>query len=169
MAEPKLGDFATVRIKGQVGFMIRLGQWLNGGGFSDFEHAFLYLGVAEDGIPEIIEAQPGGAQVTDLRKYDGERLAWSTDRIPLTDAQRLAVVRSAERYRYTPYGFLDYLSIAIKRLRLPIPGVRKRIQSSRTMICSQLVAQAYKDAGVDLFPGRFPGDVTPADLYRLIR
>jgi hypothetical protein len=38
------------------------------------------------------------------------------------------------------------------------------------MICSQLVDQCYQDAGVHLFAdGRWPGDVTPADLYRLIR
>ena len=38
------------------------------------------------------------------------------------------------------------------------------------MICSQLVDEAYKRAGVQLFDdNRLPGDVDPNDLWELIK
>lgn len=161
---PQIGDFAVVRVKSRTGRLIRIGQWLDGGGFADFEHAFIYVG---DG--EIVEAEPGGARVGQLVEYAGEPVLWSTGLIPLTTEQRLVIVTAARRYLKAPYGFLDYLALAVHRLKLPFPGIRRRVESSRTMICSQLVDQCYKDAGADLFlDGRWPGYVTPADLRNLL-
>lgn len=162
---PLPGDFGLCRIDGGVGFLIRLGQWLNGGGFADLEHAFLYIG---DG--RIIEAQPGGAVEADLAEYADRPIVWSTGRIPLTDEQRPAIVAAARSYLGVPYGFADYLALAARRFHIPVPGLRRWIAGSHSVICSQLVDQAYQDAGVHLFiDGRAPGDVTPADLYKLIR
>jgi uncharacterized protein YycO len=151
------------RIVGPVGWLIRFGQWLNGDGFSSFEHAFLVL----DG-GQLIEAQPGGARIAPLAKYVGRQVLYVAP-AGLTGEQRNAVCDAAEQYVGVGYGWLDYLALAAHRFHLPVPGLRRYIASSRRMICSQLADQAYQDAGVQLFAdGRWPGYVCPADLYQLL-
>ncbi|MFE6912282.1 hypothetical protein [Streptomyces erythrochromogenes] len=141
--------------------LIRFGQWLNGDGFSEHGHAFLVL---PDG--ELIEAQPSGAAVCSLTRYGRAHVIYVCPS-DLTAEQRLEICAAALRYVGVPYGFLDYAAIAAHRIHLPVPGLRRCIASSRQQICSQLVDQAYKDAGVELFTdGRWAGYVTPGALYR---
>ena len=165
MTGPLPGDFGVVKMGGDAARWIRIGQWLNGDGFADYEHAFVYTGGGG-----IVEAEPGGARTTDASKYGGGVL-WSTGIIPLTDAQRRAVVKAARGYIGTPYSAADYFALAAKRLRLGplVPGLRAYVASSGHMICSQLADQCYADAGVHLFTdGRWPGYVTPGALYQLL-
>ncbi|WP_280696562.1 hypothetical protein [Kitasatospora sp. GP82] len=152
-------------MSGQVGRLIRIGQWLNGGGFADFEHAFIYVG---DG--ELVEAEPGGARLGPLAAYDGRPIRWSTSRFPLSDEQRRAVVAAARGYIGVRYSAADYFALAAHHLHLPVGLLIKAyVASSRHMICSQLVDQCYRDAGIQLFTdSRWPGYVTPADLAKLL-
>ena len=162
--EPQPGDFAVVRMSGAAGRLIRLGQWLAGGGYADFEHAFVLV---DDG--QVLEAEPHGARLRPVSEYDGRPIEWSTGRIELTDEQRAAVVRAEMGYLGTPYSFLYPAAIAAHRFHLPGPWLRRYVASSGHMICSQLCDRAYQDAGVQLFHDhRWPGWVTPADLYRLL-
>ncbi|MDH6578990.1 hypothetical protein [Kitasatospora sp. MAP5-34] len=151
---------------GRVGRLIRIGQWLNGDGFADFEHAFVYVG---DG--DLVEAQPGGAVLEHLVDSDSRPILWSTGHILLDDEQRQAVVSAARGYLGVPYSAADYLALAAHRLHLPVsPLIKGYVADTRHMICSQLVDQCYRDAGVQLFrDGRWPGYVTPADLSNLLR
>ncbi|WTJ79432.1 hypothetical protein OG335_20590 [Kitasatospora sp. NBC_01539] len=151
---------------GRVGRLIRIGQWLNGDGFADYEHAFIYVG---DG--QLVEAQPGGAELRPVSVYDGHPALWSTGRYTLTDGQRAALVTAARGYVGVPYSVADYFALAAHRFRLPFsPLLKGYVADSRHMICSQLVDQCYLDAGVHLFSdGRWPGYVTPADLWSLLR
>lgn len=142
---PLPGDFALVSIKGGVGFLIRVGQWLNGDGFRNYEHAFIYLG---DG--KIVEAEPGGALISDLAEYDGRPIMWSTGLVPVQDWQRTDIVADALKFEGVPYSFLDYLAIALYRLGIKHPGIAKRVEDSKHYICSQLVAQVYADNNIPL-------------------
>ncbi|MFG2395177.1 hypothetical protein ACGFYF_40915 [Streptomyces lavendulae] len=152
-----------MRTSGPTSRLIRLGQWLNGDGFSDYTHAFLVLPGEE-----LIEAEPDGAAIHLLSRY-ARTPALYVYPPGLTRQQRMAVCDAALRYVGVPYGFLDYLAIAAHRLRLPVPGLKKRIASSKQQICSQLVSQCYDDAGVHLFAdGRWPGYVTPGALQELL-
>ncbi|WP_145905456.1 hypothetical protein [Kitasatospora viridis] len=152
-------------MSGTTGRLIRLGQWLNGDGFADYEHAFVLI--TEDAL---IEAEPGGAKQSPLADYQGRPMRWSTGHFQLTDDQRAAIVDAARRRIGVPYSFLDYFALAAHRFRLPGSGLLKRyVADTRHMICSQLVDQCYHDAGIQLFTdGRWPGYVTPADLARLL-
>lgn len=163
---PLPGDFAVVRMAGRVGRLIRIGQWLNGDGFADFEHAFVYVG--DD---ELVEAQPGGVELRPASTYDHRPILWSTGRFDLSEEQRAAVVAAARGYLGVPYSVADYFALAAHRFHLPIgPLIKGYVADSRHMICSQLVDQCYRDAGVQLFTdGRWPGYVTPADLANLLR
>lgn len=158
------GDFGIVHVEGFPGRAIRLGQWLNGEGFADFEHAFVYLG---DGL--IMEAEPGGARIANLSEYEGRAIHWSSGLIDLTDQQRLDIVRIARGLEGTPYDWPDYFALAAHRFHLPIPGLRAYIRSDKSLICSALVDRAYSLAGVQLFTDhRWFGYVTPGSLDLLL-
>jgi hypothetical protein len=158
---PEPGDIGLTSISGPVGWGIRLGQWLNGDGFGEYEHAFV---VVDGG--ELVEAQPRGARVRPLSVFPRAVFVCPDG---LTEAQREAVCTAARGYLGTPYSFADYAAIAAHRLHLPLPGLRRFVASSRHMLCSQLADQCFQDAGVQLFnDGRWPGFVTPGSLYDLL-
>lgn len=155
---PQPGDFGLVSISGVTGLAVRIGQYLNGDGFSDFQHAFVVL----DG-ERVLEAEPGGARIMPLTEYKGTNAVYSTWQ--LTDQQRAAIVDTALSLVGIPYSALDYLSLVLHRLHIRPPGLKRYIASTGHMICSQLVDHCYEQAGVHLFnDGRWSGDVTPGDM-----
>lgn len=163
---PMPGDFELCQISGEVGAFIRFGQWFNKDGFSKFEHARLHLG---GGL--CIDAKPGGASLGAMSAYDDVAHVWSTGLIPLTTAQRSKIVSAGFSYIGVDYSFADYLALFAKRMHAWLPGLNAYVKSSKHMICSQLVAQCYDDAGVVLptQPAHtFNGDVTPGDLYKVL-
>lgn len=157
------GRIGLTHIHGGAGKMIEFGQWLDGSGFFAWEHAFLDLG---DGT--LIEAEPGGARIRPLTEYDPDMVYWCDNLYAILDfSQQATAAYYGRTFQGVPYSFLDYFALAAHRLHLPVPGLRGYIKSTRHLICSQLVTHAYKLAGVDLFPYRWSGYVTPGDLYQL--
>ena len=61
---PLPGDIGLTQIKGFVGFLVRLLQYLNGD-FAKPTHVYVVL---DDDT--VFEAQPGGAVITPLSEYD---------------------------------------------------------------------------------------------------
>ena len=164
---PRPGDYAVVSVGGPAGKLIGLGEALNGDAFTQYQHAFVYIG----GM--VVEAEAAGARTRKITRFDspGQLILWSTGRVPLTNPQRDAICLAARSYIGTPYSWLDYFAIAAHRFRLhPADNMLKaRIASDKSLICSQLVDAAYAAAGVHLFEdGRWPGYVTPADLAAVI-
>lgn len=165
---PQPGDFACVPISGDTGKLIGVAEHMCGDKFSQYQHAFVYLG---DG--KIVEAEPGGARVIALpRPYEpwARGVLWSTGKFPaVTPEIGQAIATAAQRLDGTPYSFLDYAALAAHHAHVPAPGLARFIGSEHHMICSQLVDYAYHEAGVRLFSdGRWPGYVMPADLAALI-
>lgn len=155
---PRPGDFGLTKISGLLGFLIGLGQFLNGDG-SRFSHAFIVLG---DGL--VMQAEPGGASYGRISDFADRDTVFSRH-VVLTDEQRKMIVNTAIGLEGTPYSFLDYLAIALHRFGIRLGFVERRVASSKHMICSQLVDYCYKAAGVHLFQDdRLPQDVTPGDL-----
>lgn len=164
MTTPRPGDFFLAPIPGNVGAGIRFGQWLNGEGFLPYQHAGILLDEYTT-----IEAMPGGAILGDYRRWKPEELRWSTDLVDLTDTQRVNIVHLGMKLEGLPYSFLDYGSLALHRFHVPFPGLKRYIDSSGHMICSQLVDYVYAKCDVHLFrDGRWPGYVTPASLDMLL-
>lgn len=177
-ANVKPGDFFLVSFDGKNpnigdpkhwlmhGGFIRLGQWANGDGFSEFEHAGLYVGNGK-----IIEAQNTGTAIADAHRYDGNETFWSSGIINPTDTQRAAICKAAYGYVGTPYSWPDYAALAAKRLHLGplVPGLKDYVADTKHMICSQVVDQCYQDGRYQLFNDkRWPGYVTPGSLYNLL-
>lgn len=183
--DPQPGDIGFTTITGPVGWLIRFAQWLNGDGFSlrrgrflvrlrtwlsrrgrfdgarsrAYQHAFIVLPGKQ-----LIEAMPGGAIVDHLSKYDDRPVLYASP-ADLTPAQRKAITDCALKYVGVPYSFLDYLALALHRFHIPWPGLRRYIQTTGHLICSQLADRAYLDAGQHLFDdGRWEGYVTPMSL-----
>lgn len=155
---PQPGDIGLVPIKGGVGLAIRLGQWLNGSGFANYEHAFVFVGQGQ-----IVEAEPDGARLANLDEYDGRTIAWL--RCPAEHRQ--AVADAARSFIGRPYGFLDYAVIAAHHWHLPIPGLRRVASSTSTIICSALAVAAARAGGWGLLGTEPVGFVTPDDLDKL--
>jgi uncharacterized protein YycO len=133
-------------------------------------HAGIYVGEV-DGVPSIVEAEPEGARLAPLDTH--KRDIWS--RVNISQEQRDKAVEWAVSKVGTPYGFLDIIAIALctRRLGLPWdpknpPAFLKRLRDPKTLICSQLVAMAYQEAGVTLVDGLDPALTSPGDLWRAI-
>lgn len=156
------GDFFLLVGTDPIGRLIRIGEWFNGDGFSQYSHAGVLL---DDDT--ILEAEPGGARIRPMTEYPADLLVWST--WDLTPGQRASIVGAARGLLGVPYSFADYAALAVRRLHLPFPGLRRYIASSGHMICSQLTDEVYRRAGLHMFrDNRWPGDVTPADLAAVL-
>lgn len=163
MVEPRPGDFGLTKIDGLAGAFVSAGQWLVRD-FAPVQHALVYVG---NGM--VVQAMPSGAELVSL---DEARpvVKWSTGLIDLTEGQRINLRIEALSLVGTPYSFLDYLSLALTRFGVHSKLIRDRVASSGHLICSQLVCEAYRRAGVHLFPpDTFPGDYTPGDLWNLLK
>lgn len=159
---PEPGDWAVCDAGGAVGKAIQLGEWLNGNGFTDWEHAFVYVGGGK-----VLQAEPDGSKIVPLKPR--AHILWSSGTIPLTPLQRSLVPGVAAQLTGVPYSFLDYGALAAHRLHIPVPGLRDYIDDSHHQICSQLVDDFMLRLGVHLFAdGRWPGFVVPADLAGLL-
>jgi hypothetical protein len=168
------GDFCCVPISGYVGVLISIGEWLDGSGFNDYDHAEIFIGEPDMYGPYgyTIGAYPGGAAKVAL-PVPPEKLPhalWSSNALELTTEARAAIVANAKNSIGVPYSSLDYFALVSHRLHIPAPGLKDYIASSHHMICSQLVDYIYMHSGVHLFTdNRWPGYVTPADLANLIK
>lgn len=158
-AEPGLGDIGCTTIDGEVGRLIRIGQFLLGSGYRNVEHSFVFVG---DG--QIVEAEPGGARLAPLDEYDSRLIVW----LRCPDEHRQAVADAAKSLIGTPYSAADYFALALHRFHIPAPGLRRYIQSSGHLICSALADRAAEMGGWRIFrDGRWDGYVVPADLATL--
>jgi len=161
MTRPLPGDFALTRISGVTGALISAGQFLIGDG-APVQHAMIYVG---DGM--IVQAMPGGAEMIPLDDAS-DPVIWSSQYIPLTWGQRTRMMHEALALVGTPYSFADYASIALAHYRIRPTWVREFVGDTGHMICSQLVDEVYRRAGIELFSDRIAGDITPGDLWKLL-
>ena len=155
--------YGLARIKGVAGAFIWLGQALAGRP-SRYQHAFLILP-----SNQVLEAEPNGARITSIDEY-WNGTSWDAEFVypPLTDDQQARLVYWGIQLEGIPYSWIDYISLLLVHLHIRPNWVKHRVAVSRSAICSQLVDEVYASSGVHLFnDGRFPGDVTPADLAYL--
>lgn len=174
MTDIKPGAFGLSVIEGKTGRLVRRGQDIVDGRKTKFTHAFLVLD-----NHEVIEAEPGGAQIVSLDKYlsrDPNTVLFSDKPVqtalathcgPLNFEQLLRerIVDIARGLEGIPYNYLDYLAIGLEHFGIDLPIVRSRVRRQDRLICSQLCDFVYNFAGIHLFDdGRLPQDVTPGDL-----
>jgi hypothetical protein len=118
----------------------------------------------ENGTVYIVEAESHGAVETAWH-YETRPHQWSSGIIDMP----VTAGAAALRYVGVGYGWLDYAAMTAHELHIPAPGLKSYIDSTHTLICSQLVDRATLDAGKHLFTdGRWPGYCKPSDLGFLL-
>jgi hypothetical protein len=177
------GDIILLQIKGVVGLMVRVMQWVNKD-TSKWTHAAVVL---DDSTA--FEAQPGGAVITPLSEYadrPGVRVAFYQRPVKLaghaiayklaplddvmTDNIRAAMVRDARAMQKKGYRYAwsTYLYLALYRFGIRPNWIKWQVQNPDAGICSQAADMIADDNTIHLFAdGRMPYDVTPGDLATL--
>lgn len=175
------GDFFCVQLEAGPGRWIAAGEIVSGANpeAAEYQHAGIVTSVHIPATPTsrfgdpfppkvmIIEAERGGARETEYH-YNDKHILWSTD--ILTPVSRPPIVAAAEAMRGAGYSYLDYLSLTLHHWHLNLPGLRAYIDSTKHVICSQLIDKAWDLGNSHLFvdPPRWSGDVQPADLAQLL-
>ena len=154
---PRPGSYFVVSTGGVYMDAVKLGTW------SVWDHC----GVVVNDDLDMIEAEPGGARVGNLRDYVNQDLIFDED--TLTDEARGRIIARALAFKGRPYGWLDIIALALLAVHIRPRRLVEWAENPRTVICSALVAYA---GGTDA-PGwtcdrDSPAFVTPKDLARRI-
>lgn len=157
------GTIGLTTISGEVGRLIRLGQWLNNEGFERWEHAFVLLPGGN-----VLEAEPGGARIVPLVYTD---VYWCNNirkLLPVEPGTAPDLLNEvAKPFRGVGYSALDYFALALHHFHVNPPGLKAFIENDHRLICSQLADEFYLRLGAHIFDdGRWAGFVTPASLFR---
>jgi hypothetical protein len=170
--QDKPGLIGLVPVSGEFGKLVHAAQWLNSHPvrqwlaperYPRLEHAFTYLG---DGM--LVEGELTGARIRSVSAYQPDDIYWCHGIYgTLEPGQGEKVAIAARKLEGTPYSYTDYAALILRRFRIPAPKLRAYIAATHHQICSQLCDTAHALAGRTLFEGRWPGYVTPYDLYQL--
>lgn len=154
---PPAGVYGCVKTSGFVPLMIRVvtRSWA--------DHCFVSIG---DG--RIVEAEPGGVRIGDVSEYAGCRVEYNADEA-MTDTQRAAVAEFAESKRGEAYAWTADAVDGLRSLGLRWRFLARFERARRSVMCSELAAQAGQYAGLDWLCGQDdPCEVTPAMLAQRI-
>jgi hypothetical protein len=157
----KSGVYGVERGGGFIMAVIRLGLR------SRYGHAWVFVG------HKVVAAQPGGVRFDDLPAP--EEMALADELLDYLEGLRPGIGQQIANQAiwlgdgHGKYGFLDIAALGLRQFGINLGFINRRITRSDRMICSQLVDEVYKRAGVHLFTdGRLSQDVTPGDLADLI-
>jgi hypothetical protein len=118
-----------------------------------------------------MEAQPSGAKETHASNYPNA--IWSDWN--LTEEQADMIANWAIYHKGTPYGWLDCVAAGWNALHQRwkwVPEskwVYQRLMDLGTMDCSQFVSEAYAFAGITICKDELPCEVSPGDLYNVVK
>lgn len=164
----KPGDVIVFELQG-YGIFKPLVRWLLG---SNWGHIGLFYTYTKRDLPLIIESIGRGVLIRSLLASEGRKV-----KVMRCDEVGLKVAKAAERIADNPgswYGYLDIPRYVLPRLIWrKITGEREGFGYRRNsfFICSELVAQAFRDADSPLFTGDFiplPGDFVTSSLLKQI-
>jgi uncharacterized protein YycO len=170
MTTPLLGDIGLVHSCGGGWLSHAAQDLIEFGTDSHYCHAFVYVGSGQ-----IVQAV-SHVETAPVTCYTD--IAWSTGRLSPdntpTPLQRQLIAKTAMSYVGEKYNIVDILAIALDQARMGhfVDGDEwwvRRLSDDHMQICSQLVVNAYRAGGIDLFPGVLAGLVSPGDLYTLYR
>lgn len=150
---PPAGVYGCVKTHGFVPLMIRIvtRSWA--------DHVFVSIG---DG--QIVEAEPGGVRVRDVSEYDGCRIEYN-EAEPMTMQQRAAVAEYAESKRGEAYAWTADAVDGLAALGLRWRILGRFAEVRRSVMCSELAAEAGQCAGLDWLCGQHDAcQVTPSML-----
>jgi hypothetical protein len=157
------GDIVVYEIEG-YGVLKPLVRWLLG---SKWGHVGIFYDYTKRGLPLTVESIGRGVMISSLLSYQNRSskvMRWSGDE---AEEVGLKVAKAAERIADNPgswYGYLDIPRYMLPRLiwyKLTKRRFGFGYRKNSHFICSELVAQSFRNAGFPLFKGDFiplPGD-----------
>ncbi len=128
---------------------------------SRFNHAGVAVRTRDDGAVEVIEAAGGGVR---RRWVDPADKTWLFVNPGLNQLQRTVMVREAERNLGLAYDYGDIARFVLRFWTNKIPRRARPDYADDRVICSELVAWCLHVAGVDPWPDRAFGAVSPGDI-----
>jgi uncharacterized protein YycO len=135
-------------------WLVRLGT------FSRYGHACVASSDQYEDLVWIIEARPDGVRETlvPVSEY-----RWMNVRLDIV--QRDIIVDRVRACLGRGYDWPNVLGFLGKFLGRKWLGWNTEAPDQK-VFCSELVVWAYREAGLDLFPGKGPNSIAPADLER---
>ncbi|RYG75125.1 hypothetical protein EON80_01695 [bacterium] len=119
---------------------------------SRYYHCALYEG---DG--RVVEARPGGVVRRDLTKHAD--MAFRV--IPMPEEAGQAALDYGRCCLGRNYDILDIVFIVLRHY---YPKLRFTYSNHNSFVCSELVVNAWRRAGLDLFPGQNSALIIPGDF-----
>jgi len=141
----QIGDIIVVHSETLIGRIIRriTNSWAS--------HIAVYIG-----NDQVFEARPGGARAVSIHKYDGKYRAF---RMNVDAALISKFVENLELKQNRGYDYGQIFSIALSDLF----RIKIKAQNKRLTICSEIVYEAAKEAGIPV-PPVSQAYVTPGDF-----
>lgn len=95
-------------------------------------------------------------------------ILWTQE--PMIDRQRQQTITFLRQQLGKPYAYIDivFILIAIITRRHTPAWITDHLMNTHQWFCSELADAGLIVAGINLFPGRPPCAVTPADFYQHI-
>lgn len=145
------GDFCVLQTSGWEAHVIQAFTR------SPYNHAYGYLG---GGL--MIEAQPGGAKIGKVSKYNGYKQLQS--KLPLTTAQSIQIAMAYKKQEGIEYGWGDVFAVGLGAIGIELP----KLDDPDSVFCSQLVAIGLLGAKFAIKTQKQANRITPGDLADII-
>lgn len=141
------GDIIVVKSNTIIGRIIRkvTNSWAS--------HVAVYIG---NGF--VFEARPGGARAVPVSLYEGSKWEYRVFRMRVSQPQKEAFINRLIQKSGRGYDYGQILSLALKHMF----DIDLKAQNKQLAICSELVYEAAKEAGIPVpeTPQKYivPGD-----------
>jgi hypothetical protein len=156
---PAIGDYGCVKTNGFFGWLIRLGT------MSRWNHSIVYIGNGQ-----AVSADPTGVKINNISDYSV--VAWNRHE-ELTEDQREQIHKNALETVGSDYSFFTITLLVFRILGLKVFSNIKFFRDlgkKDGYICSELVSECYRKAGVPLFSKDdslvVPGDLAERLIYQ---
>lgn len=127
------GDIVVVKSNTLIGRTIRkvTNAWAS--------HVAVYIG---NGY--VFEARPGGARAVHISHYEGDKWEYRVFRMLVSTARKEMFINALIQKKDRGYDYGQIISIALHRLF----GMDIKAQNKRLSICSEIIYEAAKEAGI---------------------
>ncbi len=124
---------------------------------SHWNHATMYIGNGK-----YIESNNKGVEIKSLDKYKSKDIEIYRHK-KISDLDRKRIVSHAMQEVGKRYDFLQIIQLLFYFV-FGIRGNAREIGSKNRYICSELVAESYKTAGLKVYKNYNPTQISPADF-----
>lgn len=149
---PRPGDFGLAPGGGAAMWAVRLGT------FSRYGHAVIAEELTQNSRVQVIEPMPTGCR---RRVAEPGEFVWSG--LDMHAEQAASIVHYAQKCLGLPYDWPAIAGFVVRFWGAKLRG-KSGDHADDKLICSEMVVWAYRQAGIDLCPGKAPGDCSPGDL-----